>query len=84
MLGTYDQHIEFLWDENVKSPDCHTEFKDIANIRKHFKKHNFKFNMCGKCFKESESCDHVCGQKHVLKRTPLDQRRPYKPGPPTV
>ena len=76
ILVNYDQHVEFLWDENVKCPDCNNEFEDIANIRKHFKKHNFKCHMCGKCLKERESCNHVCGPEHVFKKTPLEERRP--------
>ena len=27
---------------------------------------------------------HVCGQEHVFEKTPLEQRRSYRPGPPAV
>ena len=80
-LATHDQDFEFLWDENVKCPDCKNEFAYIANIRKHYKKHNFKCHMCGNCLKERESINHKCGLEHVFKRTPLEERSPNWTGP---
>ena len=61
ILPTRDQDFEFLWDEIVKYPDCKNEFADIANIRKLYKKHNFKCHMCGNFLKERESFNHICG-----------------------
>ena len=83
ILATHDQDFEFLLDENVKCPDYKYEFSDIANIRKHYMKHNFKYHQCGNCLKESESINHNCGLEHVLKRTSLKERIPNWTGPLT-
>ena len=80
---TNDQDFEFLWDENVKCRDCKNEFADIANIRKHYKKNNFKCYMCGNCLKEKESFNHICGLEHAFKRTPLEERSPNWTAHPT-
>ena len=59
-LAVHDQDFVFLWDKNIKCPDCNSEFEDKANIR-HYKKQNFKCHVCGKCLKERECSHHICG-----------------------
>ena len=84
ILRTQGQDFDFLWDEHIKCPDCNSKFEDIANIRKQYKKHYFLCNMCGKCLKERESSNPICDQEHVFEKTPLEERRPYRTGPPTL
>ena len=76
VLGMQERDIEFMWEENVKCPDCHMEFENIARLGKHDMKYQFKCLMCGKCLKEKKSSPHDCGPDHSFEKTPLKDRRP--------
>ena len=58
------REIEFMREKNVLCQYCSIKFADIAKLRKHDMKHQFKCIMCGKFLTEKKSLLHACGPDH--------------------